>query len=84
MLILGPPLLVLSFSQIRIGTLSRTALEEDIPFTDPSFYSTCSDEKIEHIFRPAPGSKETISLLKERIAIMRENGEILVKVDHIP
>jgi hypothetical protein len=46
----------------------------------PSFIRTCSDETIAHIFRPAAGCKETISLLKERIAIMRENGEILVKV----
>lgn len=36
------------------------------------------------IFRPASESKEMISLLKERIAIMRENGGILVKVNHTP
>jgi len=63
--------------------LSRTALEEDIPFIDPEFYSTCPDETIEHIFRPAPRSKEPIPLLKERIAILRENGGILVKVKHV-
>lgn len=58
-------------------------MEEDIPFIDPEFYSTCSDKMIAHIFRPAPRSKEPISLLKERIAIMRENGRILVEVNHV-
>ena len=57
-------------------------MEEDIPFVDPEFYSACSDEMIAHILRPASESKETISLLKERIAIMRENGKILVNVKH--
>lgn len=55
------------------------ALEEDIPFTDPEFYSTCPDGVVDYIFRSAPGRTEMISLLKERIAIMRENGRILVK-----
>jgi hypothetical protein len=65
---------------VRNPVFSWTALEEDIPFIDPEFYSTCSDGMIAHIFRPAWGAKETMSLLKERIAIMRENGGILVKV----
>jgi len=55
------------------------ALEEDIPFIDPEFYSTCPDEVVAHIFRPASCSEETIPLLKERMEIMRENGGILVK-----
>ena len=59
-----------------------TALEEDIPFVDPEFYPTCPGEIIAHIFRPAPRSKESIPLLKQRIAIMCENGRILVKVNH--
>jgi hypothetical protein len=58
-------------------------LEEDIPFIDPEFYSTCSDETIAHIFRTAPRSKEPIPLLKERMAILRENGGILVKVGRV-
>ena len=57
-------------------------MEEDIPFIDPEFYSTCPDETIAHIFRPAPRSKEPIPLLKKRIAILRENGRILVEVNH--
>jgi len=56
-------------------------LEEDIPVIHPEFYSTCPDETIAHIFRPAPRSKEPIPLLKERTAIIRENGQILVKVN---
>ncbi|KAI0344405.1 hypothetical protein BDW22DRAFT_1044077 [Trametopsis cervina] len=58
------------------------ALEEGIPFTEPSFYACetrCPDDLVAHIFRPAPHCKETIPLLKERIAILRENGKILVK-----
>lgn len=59
------------------------ALEEGIPITDPHFYSSstrCSDETIRHIFRPAEGSREVISLLDERIRIMREVGSILCAV----
>ncbi|KAI0366779.1 hypothetical protein BV20DRAFT_631219 [Pilatotrama ljubarskyi] len=56
------------------------ALEEGIPFTDPSFYASetrCPDELIKHIFRRAAQSSEDIPLLLERIAILRENGRIL-------
>jgi hypothetical protein len=35
---------------------------------------------IEHVFRPAEGCSETIPLLRERIAIMREVGFILCHV----
>lgn len=59
------------------------ALEEEIPITDPAFYSSeilCPDSLIEHIFRPADQCNETIPLLKERIAIMREVGSILCTV----
>ncbi|OSC97533.1 hypothetical protein PYCCODRAFT_1398522 [Trametes coccinea BRFM310] len=56
------------------------ALEEGIPVTSPSFYSSeshCPDELIEHVFRRAPQSVESIPLLQERIDILRENGRIL-------
>ncbi|KAJ3491692.1 hypothetical protein NLI96_g502 [Meripilus lineatus] len=56
------------------------ALEEGIPITDPSFYSSedlCPDALIAHIFRRAAQSSENIPLLKERIAILREVGSIL-------
>ena len=63
------------------------ALEENIPITDPSFYSSeilCPDSLIMNIFRPADQSSEPIPLLRERIAIMRENGHILCHVRLFP
>jgi hypothetical protein len=63
-----------------------TALEEGIPITDPTFYSSeslCPDSVIAHVFRPAPQSAETIPLLKERITIMREVGFILCAVSEV-
>ncbi|KAH9851113.1 hypothetical protein C2E23DRAFT_733753 [Lenzites betulinus] len=56
------------------------ALEEGIPITDPSFYASearCPDALIEHVFRPAPQCLERIPLLRERIAVLRQNGAIL-------
>ena len=61
-------------------------MEEGIPITDPTFYSSeslCPDSVITHIFRPASQSAETIPLLKERIAIMREVGFILCAVSEV-
>lgn len=58
-------------------------MEEGIPITDPSFYSSedlCPDALIAHIFRRAAQSSENIPLLKERIAILREVGSILTTV----
>lgn len=60
-----------------------TALEEGLPFCDPAFYASetlCPDALIEHIFRPAAGCIENIPLLKERIAVLRENGAVLINV----
>ncbi|KAF5343243.1 hypothetical protein D9758_013411 [Tetrapyrgos nigripes] len=62
-----------------VAALDR-ALQENIPITDPNFYSSeilCPDSLIEYIFRAAGQSTETIPLLRERIAIMREVGFIL-------
>lgn len=59
------------------------ALEEEIPITDPRFYSSetlCPDSLIEHVFRATNQSNEPIPLLRERIAIMREVGYILCNV----
>lgn len=39
---------------------------------------------IEHIFRPAAESTETIPLLQERVTIMREVGSILCSVSICP
>jgi len=59
------------------------ALEEGIPITDPHFYSSeaqCPDSVFTYVFRPAPQSAESIPLLKERVAILRQNGKILCRV----
>ena len=63
------------------------ALEEEIPITDPRFYSSetlCPDSLIEHVFRATNQSNEPIPLLRERIAIMREVGYILCNVSKNP
>ncbi|KIM43180.1 hypothetical protein M413DRAFT_443994 [Hebeloma cylindrosporum] len=62
-----------------VASLNR-ALEEDIPITTPQFYSSeilCPDSLIEYVFRKANQANESIPLLKERIAVMREVGFIL-------
>ncbi|KAH6912683.1 hypothetical protein BKA70DRAFT_771907 [Coprinopsis sp. MPI-PUGE-AT-0042] len=64
-----------------VAALNR-ALEENIPITDPAFYGSeeaCPDSLIAHVFRPAGASAESIPLLEERIAVMREMGSILSK-----
>jgi hypothetical protein len=66
--------------------INHIALEEGIPITDPAFYSSpflCPDSVLEHVFRPAAQSTETIPLLKERIEIMREVGFILCVVSQV-
>lgn len=62
------------------------ALEEGTPITDPKFYSSetrCPDSLIAHIFRAASESAESLPLLNERIAIMREVGAILCDVNFL-
>ncbi|KAJ6539612.1 hypothetical protein B0H19DRAFT_1179824 [Mycena capillaripes] len=63
-----------------VASLNRALQDDSIPITDPNFYSSetlCPDSLIEHVFRPAEGCSETIPLLRERIAVMREVGFIL-------
>ncbi|KAF7355547.1 Queuosine salvage protein [Mycena sanguinolenta] len=63
-----------------VASLNRALQDDSIPITDPNFYSSetlCPDSLIEHVFRPAEGCNETIPLLAQRIAIMREVGFIL-------
>ncbi|KAJ7682526.1 hypothetical protein DFH06DRAFT_1161409 [Mycena polygramma] len=63
-----------------VASLNRALQDESIPITDPNFYSSetlCPDSLIEHVFRPAAGCSETIPLLSQRIAVMREVGFIL-------
>ncbi|KAF8527574.1 hypothetical protein BU17DRAFT_73969 [Hysterangium stoloniferum] len=57
------------------------ALEANIPITDPVFYCSkqrCPDSLLEDVFRPAACCVESIPLLTERIAVMREVGSVLV------
>lgn len=66
-----------------IDLLYPLALDEDIPITNPIFYSSevlCPDSLIEYVFRRAQNSTESIPLLRERMDIMRENGHILCQV----
>lgn len=62
--------------------MANVALEEGIPFTDPAFYADekrCPDSLVEHVFRGAPGCREPMPLLKDRIAVMRACGRVLCK-----
>ena len=73
-----------SLSELTLPYMApSTALDEGIPITDPTFYSSeirCPDSVIAHVFRPAAHCSEPIPLLHERIAILRQNGKILCKV----
>ncbi|KAF8729418.1 hypothetical protein AX14_006140 [Amanita brunnescens Koide BX004] len=63
-----------------VAALDRALADDNIPITDPCFYSDetrCPDSLIEHVFRKADPTREPIALLKERIAIMREVGKKL-------
>ncbi|RDB14533.1 hypothetical protein Hypma_016343 [Hypsizygus marmoreus] len=63
-----------------VASLNRALADDDIPITDPNFYSSetlCPDSLIENMFRPCKRSTETIPLLPQRITIMREVGSIL-------
>lgn len=83
-------LLLIRVSFPHLSRLGRThdrrrpaPVDDGIPITDPQFYSSetlCPDSVIEYVFRPVKQSSETIPLLKQRIAIMREVGFILCTV----
>lgn len=65
----------------------KLALQNGIPISDPTFYSSetlCPDSLIESIFTPAEQCSETMPLLQQRIAIMREVGFILSTVGFVP
>lgn len=58
-------------------------MHAEIPITTPSFYADeeeCPDEKLEHVFRSS--TEEPIPLLTERIACLREAGQVLEEVGH--
>lgn len=53
----------------------------EIPITSPEFWQNedeCTEDVIKHIFRSA--TEEEIPLLQERIACLREAGQILCDV----
>ncbi|KAF5382442.1 hypothetical protein D9615_002713 [Tricholomella constricta] len=63
-----------------VAALNRALVDDGVPITDPHFYSSktlCPDSLIEHVFRPAKQSTETVPLLRQRIAVMREVGSVL-------
>lgn len=58
--------------------------DTDIPITTPFYYADeleCPDEKIAHIFRSS--TDEPIPLLEERIACLREAGQVLEEVSKL-
>ncbi|KKK24152.1 hypothetical protein ARAM_007327 [Aspergillus rambellii] len=60
-----------------VAALQR-ALDEDIPITDPEFWTdeeACTEDVIKHVFRSA--TDEEIPLLQERIQCLREAGRVL-------
>ncbi|KAL2068865.1 hypothetical protein VTL71DRAFT_15203 [Oculimacula yallundae] len=63
-----------------VAALQR-ALEEDIPITSSDFWQNedeCTEEVLRHVFRSS--TEEEIPLLKERLACLREAGQILYEV----
>ncbi|KAK2746970.1 hypothetical protein FQN57_002542 [Myotisia sp. PD_48] len=60
-----------------VAALQR-AIDEEIPITSPDFWqneSECTEDVLRHVFRSA--TAEEIPLFKERIACLREAGNIL-------
>ncbi|XP_033114697.1 queuosine salvage protein-like [Anneissia japonica] len=55
----------------------KRALEEGIPITTPSYYSTVSLRQLQYIFRSATDTN--IPLLEERLEHLHEVGKILVE-----
>ena len=61
--------------------LLQRALDEGIPITSPYFWvdeDICTDALLRHVFRSA--TDEEIPLLEERIACLREAGQVLCEV----
>lgn len=55
----------------------KRAIRENVPITDPDYYSKLTMEQAKHIFRTDNGNR--IPMLEERISILNENGTILKK-----
>ncbi|KAG8228450.1 hypothetical protein J437_LFUL009101 [Ladona fulva] len=56
----------------------RKAQEENIPITDPKYYSVISEEDLGRILRPEPNASQ-VPLLKERVAALRQAGTALIE-----
>lgn len=58
----------------------RRALDEGVPITTPRFWRSqqASNEVLRHVFRSA--TAEEMSLLNERLMILREAGDVLHEV----
>lgn len=54
---------------------------EDIPLTDPAFYSKLTLEQAGHIFRTDQAGI-TIPMLKERVEVLNTNGKVLLEVSN--
>ncbi|CAO3588488.1 unnamed protein product [Absidia cylindrospora] len=53
------------------------ALDERIPITSAKYLAEASDEALAHIFRS--DTKEQVPMLKERVMLMKEAGQVLCK-----
>ncbi|RKP23574.1 UPF0553 protein C9orf64-like protein [Syncephalis pseudoplumigaleata] len=53
------------------------AIDEGLPMTQASFYANATDEQLSAIFRS--DTSEQIPLLAERIRLLREAGQVLIK-----
>ncbi|KAG8900189.1 hypothetical protein FRB99_006189 [Tulasnella sp. 403] len=60
-----------------LAGIKRALHNTSHPITSPAFYAHAPTSVLESIFTPSPTSHESIPLLAERIAILRQNGEIL-------
>jgi len=62
-----------------------TDVPPDIPITDSHFWQNeheCTEEVLRHVFRSC--TEEEIPLFKERMACLREAGQILYEVLYVP
>ncbi|KAJ2891425.1 hypothetical protein IWW38_003623, partial [Coemansia aciculifera] len=54
------------------------ALAEGIAITDAAYWCRASDSELAHVFRSDPG-REPMPMLQERLAVLREAGQVLVR-----
>lgn len=54
-------------------------LREGIPITTAAWYACATDAQLEHVFRPDSTQSSWMPMLSDRIRLLREAGDILVK-----